>query len=64
MLSLIAFSQYIKIMTAMSITFCTHVDDRRHLNYCVSEMMECVLDGETIEWCGGSYIEDMESWKK
>ena len=64
MLTALAFAKYIKLMTAMSITLCSYVDEPRHLNYCVDHVMECVLDGETIEFCGGSYIEEMQSWNK
>jgi hypothetical protein len=64
MITLLAFSKFIKVMTAMSITMCLQIDDNRHLNYCVNEVMECVLDGEAIEFCGGLYIEENETWNK
>lgn len=56
MITVLTFSSFIKLMTAISITFCIHVDEP-NLNYCTEYMMECVLDGEAIEFCGRDYIE-------
>lgn len=64
MITLLAWSKFINLMTATSITMCLHIDEPKHLNYCVNEVMECVLGGEAIEFCGGLYIKENETWNK
>lgn len=62
MLNILAFSKYIKIITAMTIAFCNQVDTPKNLKQCEVEIVECVLDGESIEFCGGFYIEEKRRW--
>lgn len=57
MITVLAFSKFIEVITAISLAFCTCID-RPYLSYCTEYVVDCVLDGESIDFCTASYIKD------
>lgn len=59
MIFLMSFKSYIAMVAATSSVVCGYID-KENISSCTLEVKECVMDGETIEFCGENYINEKE----